>query len=315
VIFRHLPIRAQAFVGERLEKEGWFDDSAWSIDEDRSGLERWFPEKSVAVGGGANLTEAAWARAFSEWEQHGQQNGLYYDAAALARLEERAKLFREKYKLTAEDLGPDLLESAVDAEERASYRAHRQLYFYRVNREMSNYAHHYAVAEAEKDRETIQARKCFFHARRLNELAEPDRAIDEYERGFALWQKVLGRYPDFRNDSGVQDDICELQILYLDLVDSSRGQSVRSAVTAAGILGGAFAGPVGIASGTVYKLPMGGKPLPLPVVGPLDQIAPDGKPWLDPSFAVPARSRLNRDEPPPPTAEGGPPTTDASTRP
>ncbi|MBX7104368.1 MAG: hypothetical protein K1X57_09805 [Gemmataceae bacterium] len=306
IIFRHLPIRAQAFVGERLEKEGWFDDSPWKIDEDRSGPERWFPEKSVEVGGGTNFNDAAWAKAFTEFEQHGQQNGMFYDAAALNRLEERSKLYRDKYKLVFDDYGPDLSDPSIDADLKASYRAHRLLFFYRVNRDMSNFPHHYHTTDAERHPETIRARKFFFDAARLNKLAEPERAMDQYERGFALWQKVLARFPEYRADAGLQDDIYVLQIAYTDLVEANRGSAVRAVTSAAGVLSGALNGPLGVASGTVFSLPLGGKPLPIPVVGPLDQIAPDGKPWLDPLIGVTARNRAGRDEPETPPATGSP---------
>lgn len=305
IIFRHLPIRAQSFVGERLEKEGWFDESGWKVDEDRTGSERWFPDKAVEVGGGTNLNDAAWARAFAEWEQHGQQNGLLYDAASMARMQERATLYRDKYKLAPDEFGPDL-DDKTDPDLKASYRAHRMLYFYGTNRFMSNFPHHYHTTEAEKHKDTIQARKLFFDANRLNKLAEPERAMEQYERGFTYWLKSLERFPEFRADSALQDDVYEIQLAYLALVDANRGPTVRHATTAGSLLNGAIIGPLGIAAATVYELPMNGRPLPIPVVGPLDQIAPDGKTWVDPNVGITARNRVAPED-----QESGPPTTPA----
>src|SRR5262249_53171462 len=66
VIFQGYPARAQAYLGERLEQEGWFDEEGWVIKD-------WFPQfpsqpdgpkRPVTVGGGRKWAEDAYERAF-----------------------------------------------------------------------------------------------------------------------------------------------------------------------------------------------------------------------------------------------------------
>ena len=69
-IFRHYPARAQSYMAERLQEEGWYDDEGWSL----KGPE-WFSH-DVFVGGGRKWAEDAWAEAFKMWEAHGRRNHL-----------------------------------------------------------------------------------------------------------------------------------------------------------------------------------------------------------------------------------------------
>jgi hypothetical protein len=302
VIFRHLPARAQAFIAEYYEKEGWFDDSGWNVDQDRTGLNRWFPtDRQVApFGTGVQWAENEWTRAYQLWLQHGQQNGLLYDPTQLARLEEQAKLYRDRYKVPNEDYGKDLVEGSVDAQMKASYLAHRTLFFYRSNQQMSNFTHHYFRAEAEKDRDAILARSLFYDAARLRKDAEAERAMTRYEQGFEQWKKILVKYPNLRDDytlSTVLEDVYEYQIHYMDLVSLYRGPTIRPALIVGGLLGQTATGfVVTTPTATIWSLPPIPKPLELPIVGPLDQLDPKGEPWVSAAIADTCRSRLGRDE-------------------
>ena len=51
VIFRHYPARAQSYVGERLQQEGWYDEDGWEVPN-------WFGDKKVVIG--ANLMGEAY---------------------------------------------------------------------------------------------------------------------------------------------------------------------------------------------------------------------------------------------------------------
>ncbi len=228
VIYRHLPARAQSFIAEYYTKEGWIDDSGWDVDKDRTGLDRWFPagKELKPFGAGTQWSETEWIKAYQLWVEHGQQNGLIYDPTKMARMEEQAKLYRERYKIPDDDFGKDILDEAVDAEMKDSFRAHRLLFFYRSNRSMSNFDHHLFRAEAEKDRETILARRLFHDANQLKKDSEPERAMAAYEQGFEQWKKVLVKYPKLRDESSlttVQEDVYDYQITYMDLVSLYRG--------------------------------------------------------------------------------------------
>lgn len=300
VIFRHLPARAQSYVGERLEKEGWFDETGWDVDGDRVGLDRWFAtDKKLVLGTGTPWAEQAWSRSFLLWQKHGKLNGLQFDTAELIRLNEKARPYRERYHIGERDPGKDITDDNVDADLKESFRAHRQLYFYESNRSTSNFDHHYFRAMAEKDPETIQARKAFFHAQRFRKEAEPNRSIQQFEQGFELWKKAVLRHREFRDDMSIQEDAYELQLEYLDLLTVHRGGRLRPTLVVDGMLAQGLATMNGLPmatlpSGTFWGFTGGPKQLPFPIVGPLDQIAPDGRPWIDRSIAINVLSKQNR---------------------
>src|SRR5205823_1957991 len=79
IIFRQYPARAQSYTAERLLKEGWFDATGWKVDEGRSGRNRWFPGRDLAVGRDVNWAADAWRQAYLMWRSHGDHNGLYLD--------------------------------------------------------------------------------------------------------------------------------------------------------------------------------------------------------------------------------------------
>lgn len=308
VIFRHLPIRAQAFIPEYYVKEGWTDESGWLVDQDRTGINRWFPpDRDVKpMGADRQWSEVEWARAYEQWIQHGQQSGLIYDPTQLTRMEEQARLYRERYRVSPEEYGKDILDEAVDAEMKESFRAHRKIFFYRQNRQMSNYDHHLYRAEAEKDNDTVKARTLFYDANRLRKEAEPERAMTRYEQGLEQWIKVLKKYPKLREEhtlSTVQEDVYEYQVNYLDLVELHRASTLRPSLIVGDFLNQGSASLVaGLPMATIWALPPVPKPLPLPLVGPLDASAPDGRPWVESAIADSVRTRMGKNEPPPEAA-------------
>ena len=249
----------------------------------------------------------AWQKAATLWRNYGVANGLYYEATELARLEEQAKLYEEKYQ--ASGIGRDITAEPVDPAIKDSFRAYRKLYFHRQDLQMTNFAHHYYRAYAEVDPITIQARKYFFEANRFRLAQEPDRAMDAYSTAFEQWKKVLARYKEFREDTSIQEDMYEIQIQYTDLIAKFRGPRLRPLFVAEGLLAQTAATLTGappfvVLTGAIHGLTPGTKPVPIPVVGPLDQLDPDGRAWIEPSIARGLRVRLGKEEDPPapPTA-------------
>jgi hypothetical protein len=317
VIFRQYPARSQSFVGERLEKEGWFDGGGWAIDAGRSGLSRWFPPgRDVVVGQGVNWAGDAWERAFQMWREDGIANGMYLDPTELAQLQERAETFRKRYNLSPNDLAEGFRPEALEKGVADGLRAHRQLAFRSQNLMMTNFAHHYYRADAERDPQAVQARKLMFEAEQLRKAAEPERAIETYEKGFALWRDLLGRerYRDFRNDSFTQEETWETQYHYLELVREHRGVQLRPALEVAGVLSEAAAGlsasafPGQLGLGLLYGLVTDQRTLPLPVLGPFDGTDRNGQPWVTPDVVQTVRGRLYLDQPPTPAAPPATPT-------
>lgn len=315
VIFRHQPARAQSYIGEWLNKEGWFDQSGWDVDQDRSSLDRWFPaSRTVVAGTGVNWSEDAWTRAANLWRLHGEANGLYLETAQRVRLEERAKLYRDTYNVPAPEMGPDINLERADADMKESFKAHRILYFNTSNNQMSNFPHHYFRAQTEKEPDTILGRKLFFDANRLRKAAEPERAMEAYERAMEQWKKVLWKHKEFRDDVTMQEDIYEHQIEYTDLAAIHRGPVLRPAVVvdsmlAQGLTVTSGASIATLPTGSIFGNTATPKPLPLPISGPFDQLAPDGQPWIDPAARDAVLSRMGREpESAKPENQGTPPS-------
>ncbi len=318
VIFRQGPPRAQSYIGERLIKEGWFDESGWAVDANRSGLSRWFPPgRDVVVGTGVSWCKDAWERAYLMWREYGRQNGLYLEPNELARLQEEAELIRRHFNLreneSAEGYRVELLE---DPRLRASLIAHRKLYYRNQNLSLANFSHHYYRADAERDRDAIEARKLIYEADQLRRAAEPERAIAMYLKAFDVWKQFLARdrYREFRSDSETQGDTYEAELRYLELLRDHRGAQLRPALAAQGALaegaatlagGGAFPGQQAV--GLLYALVTDSRSLPVPVVGPFDGNGPDGKPWIPHDVINDVRSRLNLDLPVQPQAPASQP--------
>jgi hypothetical protein len=315
VIFRQYPARSQSFVGERLEKEGWFDSSGWAIDAGRSGQSRWFPGRDVVVGQGVNWAGDAWERAFQMWRDDGRRTSIYLEKTEETRLEELAGVFRKRYNIAPGDLADGFRPDALEPQLAQSLLAHRQLAFRNQNLMMTNFAHHYYKADAERDPQAVQARKLVFEAEyQRAKLAEYEKAIETYQKAFDLWKDLLSRerYRDFRNDSSTQEEIWEAQYRYLQLVREQHGVQLRPALEVQGVLREGMAGmaapafPGQTALGLLYGLVTDQRALPIPVLGPFDGTDRNGQAWVSPEVIQTVRTRLNFDLPPPPPVAPAP---------
>jgi hypothetical protein len=304
VLFRQSPPRAQSFVGERLAKEGWFDDSGWAMDGDRSGLGRWFPRgQDVVVGAGKDLAIDTWGRAYQMWRTFGEENGmLFRSATEEITLLAQAAEFQKRFKIGRDDIAFPFRPEALDPEMRKNLEAHKKLVLMGQNRNMTNFMHHYIKADAERDRETAQARKTIDRAEGYR--GEPERAIETFQKGFEQWKAVLVRHQDFRNDESTQEELYESEVHYLDLIQDHRGDQLRPGLTVQGLttaVASTAAGagsPAPLANGLMYLLVTDGRALPLPVLGPLDVPDQDGKPWIGVEAMRTVRGRLNQEAPP-----------------
>lgn len=292
VIFRGYPARAQAFIAERLEQEGWFDESGWTVDQGRTGRNRWFP-RDLVIGDREPWASAAWSEAYQLWRRHGIETGLYLDPTDEVRLRELAARFQDKFQVQAADSGEQYRLESLDPEMAKCALAYRQLFFREQSRSITNFAHHLAKAMAEQDRDAVQARKLFFEAERYSKLAEPERALKSYEQGFDMLKKVMlnPRYVDFRNDGLSLEESFERELTYLDLLRKNRGAQIRPVMVATDALGYGASVAVGDASpGTAAASVMFAaitdpRTLPVPLVGPLDGYDPNGQLWI-PSYMV-----------------------------
>lgn len=179
IIFRNGPPRALSYVAERMQKEGWFD-RGWEVDEGRQGIHRWFPGRQVVLGGGlvpgqgTNWSAQAWEKARERWEKHGRDNGLYIPPEKRGEIQTRAQAYRKEYGIAEAEKGPELRPEHLDNETmRASFEAHRQLYWSSANLNLTNFTHFHTQARNEVQPGAITARRLFFKAEQMHNAAMP----------------------------------------------------------------------------------------------------------------------------------------------
>jgi hypothetical protein len=305
IIFQGYPARAQSYVAERWEQEGWFDQDGWEIGG-------WFPEnyadpdgpkRVVAVGTGRNWAGDAWERAHQMYRDHGERHGLY-------------KTPEEVQALTPEQLSD-----------------------YRYYRNLSNFDHFYFKSLVEKSKEAVTARKYFFKANELRLAADYTSALELYERPEALgrpstwwrdsdgkwtkitgWKKLLLDHPEFRKDSEVEEETYIIQRRYLRLIRERRTPAIRQLLVVQDLL---TQRPLAPAANLWLPLPVQlapSMPLPFPndlppFKGPFDDVDSEGKPLISVDAMNRVLSRRGLPTLPVPGAETKPPESKPPTPP
>jgi hypothetical protein len=290
IIFQGYPGRAQFYIGERRNEEGWFDADGWE-------LTNWFPEsasapdgpkRTVALGTGRPWAAEAWEKAHEMYRDHGLKHGLYFEN---------------------EDTDKNVLNRVSPAD----------LQEYHYGRGLSNFPHFFYKSRVERTRDAILARKAFFQAEELYKLAEVMRCVNMYERPEAFgppstwpretatgWKRVLLRDAEFRRDHEIQQDGYTLQRKYLRAVRKERGRALKALLIAQDYLALGAMSPTQGAIFMPFHLPEG---LPLPMLkGPLDDTDEDGKPLISKEAIADVNSRAG---PPPPELGAPPPPTEA----
>jgi hypothetical protein len=214
-IFRNSPAQARRFTAERLQQEGWFLDEGWKITG-------WFDDnKEREVGGkGKKWSQEAWEAAALQWHRIGKNNLLLLEPEDEANLRSRAeKFFRDHPGLTPGSPLPPAREEDLKEEDRENYRAARYMFEYQFYRNVTNFPHHYFRSKVEALPETVKARRCFYDAVTLQLKGSPLRARKKYEEpsGLKAWRELLLKNKEFRRDSFIQEQTCEIQMRYQKL--------------------------------------------------------------------------------------------------
>jgi hypothetical protein len=193
IIFRQGGPRAQSAQAEMEQKEGWFDDEGWRIDDPRDSSQNWwFPDAAgthpldVVIGREQPWSGKEWQKAAQMWLEHGERYGLSVPAERLRSYEEERKSFGSHF-----DPNPALLEDP--AYRRRFYTAMAPFY-YKQNRDVTNFPFFLASATGEQRPTTIAARKILWQAEQARKVAEkagPRGAIALYEKGLRMWRDVL----------------------------------------------------------------------------------------------------------------------------
>jgi excisionase family DNA binding protein len=206
-IFRSYPARAQFFVAENLEKEGWFDKDGWTIAG-------WFPDdkfqngEEAVVAKGIDWGTEAWAHAHRLYEDYGTRTGLYLTPELDKSLDEQAKPFRQFFDLRRDTPfrgtlpnefreSPDLLKS---------FRAHQRLYYCDHYREQTNFAYFFYKSLVESDPKTVQLRKAIFEADQLRNAGEREQALERYRQILPRLRDLMLANEEFQRDANVQEE-------------------------------------------------------------------------------------------------------------
>jgi hypothetical protein len=327
ILFRQAPPRCLTYIAEFRNKEGWFDESGWIVDEDR-GSTSWFrnsdgsPERLVIGADPRYAAREAWANAYEQWNRHGDEHGMKMDQAKIDRLENVAQEYRRKYNVESGSLGPELDRAQVDSEMWSSFDAHLQLTFLRQNLTATNYRHFLYQSQAESDPRIVAVRKLFFDANRQRLLGNPDLSMQRYETAFdrlrgdpATGQSsLLEEYPNFRNDTPAQEELIEHSIEYVRLMNEHRGGTVRTCISAiellrqAGLQTASPFNPAGIVAASLMQHSPSVRSVPL-FSGPLDGVDSKGTPWLQEKNILTVKQRLGIIRAPntPPATTSAPP--------
>jgi len=279
VLFRQKPARAQSYVAEYLEKEGWFGAEGWRITGGLFPDDKFQNGADAVVGEGINWAHRAWQKAFDMNSSFGTATGLYLDAEAMKTLNDRAKKYRKQFSLADVARPVDLPEQwQQDPEMKASFEAHSQLYWYNSERQLTNFAYFYFRSQVEQEEQTIAIRRAFFEAEQLRKAANREQALQKYTDALQKWTALLLTHEGFRRDLNVQEDTFEVVVKYLDLIKQLHGKRLRALLLAQDVLGrGAMGSPVGA---TLIAAPILGRDMPLPVVTPVDRVDEHGLPLI-----------------------------------
>jgi hypothetical protein len=271
VIFRQYPARAQSYIAERLEEEGWFDNEGWST----KGAE-WF---SAYIGGKENWAANAWGEAYKMWKAQGERNHLILSADDEKKVRAEAEKYRDLRRLTG---ALPATETSQDPEMQKLWRAARFLAAYDASRAVTVFQHHYIRAMVEQDPKTVRARKLFYQADSLASTGSTFLALQKYQDPDALqaWAEILAAHADFRNDSLMQEESYEIQLNYLDVLNRALpANEVKAQLGAAALAGSGAMGWFNLTA--LLEI---GRPDRLPgvtvVKGPFDRQEPDGTPWI-----------------------------------
>ena len=222
-LFRQYPARAQIYIAETMEQEGFFDSEGWEIRD-------WFDKLAARQGGAPEAvgtdpkyhSRLAWDRGFEMYKEFGLKNGIYLSPAEQKRLNSLAdSLARQPIEKGGLGLKTDENVSNVPPDWRLgakaeSLNAHMKLYYSQYFRRLANFATFYDQSEGERDSVTATARKMLFFAERKRKNAtRSDLMLREYDRAWNLYIHAALKYPRFSQVSSMQEDLCEIHQRYL----------------------------------------------------------------------------------------------------
>ncbi|MBA4190149.1 MAG: hypothetical protein C0467_19365 [Planctomycetaceae bacterium] len=237
IIFCQGGPRAQSYQAEMEQKEGWFDDEGWRIDDPTdSPANWWFPDDpvrptrplDVVVGNTRRWSLDEWRTAARMWTEHGERYGLVIEPARRVAYEAEAA------RKPSDNAPPDVIQRWQQASS--------AMFYYNSNRQVTNFPYFLAGAlgESRVDQAgrpvTVLARKTLWQAeqaRRLGNKLGPRGAIALYRQGLELWKQVLAGDKEFHRPGAsdkTDEETFAYELAYLRmLVQDDQGVRAKAA--------------------------------------------------------------------------------------
>ena len=226
IIFRQGAPRAQTAQAEMEQKEGWFEDEGWRVDDPQDQPRKWwFPDtdappgvvrpQNLILGKQLPTSLQEWQSAAQMWRDHGQRNGLIVSEERLSRYEQFAQG-------AVVGLPPALNElETTTREQRAKAEARIALFFYGQNRSVTNFPFFLITSQAEARPETVQARRILWQAEQARKLGRKTEATALFKEGLIKWKAVLAKDANFhrpeRSDR-IEEETFNYELAYLRLI-------------------------------------------------------------------------------------------------
>lgn len=283
IIFQGYPSRAQHYVAETLEKEGWYDQTGWEIRDwmfPQDKLQAGGPKGYITVGKSEAWAQEAWKKAFEMTDYRGKNSvpPLMLDDKELKKLD------------------PQLVN------------------MYNLNKNLTNFQHFYILSKVEQTKEAVTARRLFHEAETYNNLADFDQAKPIFENPGALgppntwgskaagwknttgWKKLLLNHPDYAAEDDIQEETYIFEHHYKHALQELNGPLYKQLVVLNDALGQAAQWPANMPLG--MRLPWYtpsiqlNRKLHAQIKGPFDDVKPDGDKFIADDAVQVARDQL-----------------------
>jgi hypothetical protein len=224
-LFRQSPARAQVYIAETLESEGFFDGDGWDMSRT---FEKWLHRRKInkveyTFGTQRKYHSSyAWKRSYDAYKDFGLRNGIYIPPKEMKELEDAAKEIRQQPGFAP-------MAPVQNAWRRGSLgkslAAAQKLYYSAFYRTLSNFDTFLDQSEAESDPVAIQLRKLLFVAERKRKRETASVAtLELYDEAWNVYVHLCFKYPRFAQVSTMQEDTYEMlqkslggaQVVYRD---------------------------------------------------------------------------------------------------
>jgi hypothetical protein len=282
IIFRSAPARAQTYIAERLQEEGWYDDEPFT-------LKAWFQrslndvDHPIDIGVRRQWSSEAWRKANQMWYNFGVANHIQISEQEKRSKQRLAEQFQKESNRNQAQQGQPYDPANMDEQQKEMHDAFRFMFGYNEGRRLANYAFFEMRTRIEEKAETVKARKLMYQADQLRIVYQDlTQALDKLDNPACLqaWREILEQYPDFRKDEFIQEQTFEVELKYIRLFRRLNENTLAPDMALLAALGQSVAGAPASADWTLLGLFSRPQLQPeFEVVGPFDRDA-KGQPFV-----------------------------------